>query len=338
MHKTQTLKLYFNSVRELANRCDSKIDEAAIIQYVLNGIDGPRSDKIILYGAASFSEFKQKLRTYETVIKNMGMHNSNSPNFRHSYESRRRGFKTQNFQRKPTKFNVSDAAKDAQRCFNCNDIGHLSKFCPNHSRDPRCLSCNLYGHKSFECRRANLNNTSTPPSGVNAVYELPSPINMCKDVTIFVRKLNGIVDTGSNLTLLRNSTYISIHTPPLKQTNALLTGFGFSRIKPCSSPYASHVVVVKKQDGKSRVCINYRRLNRKLSKDNYPLPLIDDILDCLQNVQIFTTLDLKNRFSYVAVEERSRIFTSFVTHNGQYQFRRMPFGLSTCPSNFLCGT
>ncbi|GFY30305.1 transposable element Tcb1 transposase [Trichonephila clavipes] len=72
---------------------------------------------------------------------------------------------------------------------------HLSKSCPNHSRGPRCLSCNLYGHKSFECRRANLNNISTPPSGVYAVHELPSPINMCKDVTIFGRKLNGLVDT-----------------------------------------------------------------------------------------------------------------------------------------------
>ncbi|GFW90093.1 retrovirus-related Pol polyprotein from transposon opus [Trichonephila clavipes] len=472
-------------MRELANRCDSKIDEASIIQYVINGIDGPRSYKIILYGATSFSELKQKLRTYETIIKNMGIHNSKSPNVRHSYESRGCDFKQQSFQRKPTRFNVSDAAKNPQRCFNCNDIGHLSKSCPNHSRGPRCLSCNLYGHKSFECRRANLNNTSTPPSGVNAVHELPSPINMFKDVTIFGRKLNGLVDTGSNLTLLRISTYINIDALPLKQTNTLLTGFGFSRInvigtfdseitidyqifpvtisvvpnsctnydliigcdvikqahlnishtgvkfaqilrpsdnanenfimtisdgsptfdigpnvsqhnraeveqllstytpkktktvnieldialtddepifhkprhlpfaerdivdaqvdewvkngiiEPCSSPYASQVVVVKKKDGKSRVCIDYRRLNRKLIKDNYPLPLIDDILDCLQNSKIFTTLDLKNGFFHVAVNERSRKFTSFVTHNGQYQCRRMPFGLSTCPSTFM---
>ncbi|GFS92624.1 hypothetical protein TNCV_1160761 [Trichonephila clavipes] len=134
-------------MRELANRCDSKIDEASIIQLVINGIDGYRSDKIILCGATSFSEFKQKLRTYETVIKNMGIHNSNLPNFRHSYESRGRDFKQQSFQRKPTKFNVSGAAKNSQRCFNCNDIGHLSKSCPNHSRGLRCLLCNLYGHK-----------------------------------------------------------------------------------------------------------------------------------------------------------------------------------------------
>ncbi|GFX93282.1 uncharacterized protein K02A2.6-like [Trichonephila clavipes] len=267
-------------MRELANRCDSKIDESSIIQYVINGIDGPRSD-IILYGATSFSEFKQKLRTYETVIKNMEIHNSTSPNFRHSYESRGRDLKQQSFQRKPRKFNASDAARNPQCCFHCNDIGNLSKSCPNHSHGPRCLSCNLYGHKSFECRRANLNNTSTSP-GVNSVHELPSPINMCKDVTIFGRKLNGLVDTGSNLTLLRNSTYINIDAPPLKQTNTLLTALTDDEpifhkprrlpfaerdivdaqvdewvknviVEPCSSPYASQVVVVKKKDGKSRV-------------------------------------------------------------------------------------
>ncbi|GFX80939.1 transposon Tf2-9 polyprotein [Trichonephila clavipes] len=193
-----------------------------------------------------------------------------------------------------------------------NNYGHLSKSCPNHSRGPRCLSCNLYGHKSFECRRANLNSTSTPPSGVNAVHELPSPINMCKDVTIFGRKLNGIVDAQVD-EWVKNGI-----------------------VEPCSSPYAtSQVVVVKKKDGKSRVCIDYRRLNCKLIKDNYPLPLIDDILDCLQNAKIFTTLDLKNGFFHVAVNESSHKFTSFVAHNGQYQFRRMLFGLSTCSSTFM---
>ncbi|GFT93115.1 retrovirus-related Pol polyprotein from transposon opus [Trichonephila clavipes] len=447
MYKTETLMQYFNSMRELANRCDSKIDEASIIQYVINGIDGPRSDKIILYGATSFTEFKQKLPTYETVIKNMGIHNSNSPNFRHSYESRGRDLKQQSFQRKPTKFNASDAVRNLQRCFNCNDIGHLSKSCPNHSRGPRCLSCNLYGHKSFECRRANLNSTSTPPSGVNAVHELPSPINMCKDVKIFGRKLNGLVDTGrtfdSEITIDDQIFPVTISVVPNSCTNYDLiigcdvikqahlnispTGVKFAQIlrpsdnanenfimtisdgsptfdigpnvsqhnraeveqllstytpkktktvnieldialtedepifhkprrlpfaerdivdaqvdewvkngivEPCSSPYACQVVVVKKKDEKSRVCIDYRRLNRKLIKDNYPLPLIDDILDCLQNAKIFTTLDLKNGFFH-AVNERSRKFTSFVTHNGQYQFRRMPFGLSTCPSTFM---
>ncbi|GFT71627.1 retrovirus-related Pol polyprotein from transposon 17.6 [Trichonephila clavipes] len=425
-------------MHELANRCDSKIDEASVIQHVINGIDGPRSYKIILYGATSFSEFKQKLRTYETVIKNMGIHNSNSLNFVIHMKAEDAILKQQSFQRKPTKFNVSDAAKNPQRCFNCNDIGHLSKSCPNHSRGPRCLSCNLYGHKSFECRRANLNNTSTPPSGVNAVHELPSPINMCKDVTIIWRTFDSEItiddqifpvtisvvpnsctnygfiigydvikqahlnisptgvkfaqilrpsdnenenfimtisdgsptfDIGPNVSQHNRAEVeqlLSTYTPKKTKTVNIELDIALTDdepifhkprclpfaerdivdaqvdewvkngiVEPCSSPYASQVVVVKKKDGKSRVCIDYRRLNRKLIKDNYPLPLIDDILDCLQNAKIFTTLDLKNGFFHVAVNERSRKFTSFVTHNGQYQFRRMPFGLSTCPSNFM---
>ncbi|GFT36566.1 uncharacterized protein K02A2.6-like [Trichonephila clavipes] len=160
----------------------------------------------------------------------MGIHNSNSPNLRHSYESRGRDYKQQSFQRKPTKFNVSDAAKNPQRCFNCNDIGHLSKFCPNHSRGLRCLSCNLYGHKSFECRRVNLNNTSTPPSGENAVHQLPSAINICKDVTIFGRKLKISRHRQQFNTIKKIYLHKYRCTPPLKQTNTLLTGFGFSRI------------------------------------------------------------------------------------------------------------
>ncbi|GFT09348.1 retrovirus-related Pol polyprotein from transposon 297 [Trichonephila clavipes] len=76
-------------------------------------------------------------------------------------------------------------------------------------------------------------------------------------------------------------------------------------------------------------------LKSQTLKGNYPLPLIDDILDCHQNAKIFTTLDLKNGFFHVTVKERSRKFTSFVTHDDQYQFRRIPFGLSTCPSTFM---
>ncbi|GFT44426.1 transposon Tf2-11 polyprotein [Trichonephila clavipes] len=79
-------------------------------------------------------------------------------------------------------------------------------------------------------------------------------------------------------------------------------------VEPCLSPYASQVVVVKKKDGKSRVCIDYRRLNRKLIKDNYHLPLIDDILDCLQNAKIFTTLDLKKWI--FPCRENGRLFPS----------------------------
>ncbi|GFT49423.1 retrovirus-related Pol polyprotein from transposon 297 [Trichonephila clavipes] len=63
-------------------------------------------------------------------------------------------------------------------------------------------------------------------------------------------------------------------------------------IEQCSSAYASQVLVVRKKDGSPRVCIDFRKLNRVLVKDHYPLPLIEDILDKLQNTRVFGTIDL----------------------------------------------
>lgn len=69
-------------------------------------------------------------------------------------------------------------------------------------------------------------------------------------------------------------------------------------------------------------------------KDRFPLPLIEDILDRLQGSQIFSTIDLKNGFFHVDVNKDSRKFTSFVTHEGQYQFLKVPFGLCNSPAVF----
>ncbi|GFV62571.1 putative blastopia polyprotein, partial [Trichonephila clavipes] len=64
-------------------------------------------------------------------------------------------------------------------------------------------------------------------------------------------------------------------------------------IEPCSSAYASQVLVVRKKDGRPRVCIDFRKLNRVLVKDHCPLPLIEDILDKLQDTRVVSTIDLR---------------------------------------------
>ncbi|GFW21690.1 retrovirus-related Pol polyprotein from transposon 17.6 [Trichonephila clavipes] len=56
-----------------------------------------------------------------------------------------------------------------------------------------------------------------------------------------------------------------------------------------TSEYASPIVLVKKKDGTTRLCVDYRRLNRKLVKDRFPLPLIEDVLDRLQGAKVYTT-------------------------------------------------
>ena len=66
------------------------------------------------------------------------------------------------------------------------------------------------------------------------------------------------------------------------------------------------------------LCVDYRQLNRKTIKDKYPLPDMEEIFDKLGNRKVFTTLDLKNAFFHVDVDEKSRKYISFVTDTVQY--------------------
>ena len=106
-------------------------------------------------------------------------------------------------------------------------------------------------------------------------------------------------------------------------------------IKPSSSAYASPIVIVKKKNGESRICIDYRRVNEKLVKERFYAPPIDDQLDTLQGATIFSKLDLKNGYFHVPIEEESQKITAFVVPNGHYEFTRAPFGLCNSGPVFL---
>lgn len=105
-------------------------------------------------------------------------------------------------------------------------------------------------------------------------------------------------------------------------------------IEESRSPFASPTVVVPKKDGRHRVCIDYRRVNQKIIRDHYPLPLIEDQLDRLAQARVYSTLDMKDSYFHVTIDEDSRKYTGFVTPTGQYQFRVAPFGLCTSGTAF----
>jgi len=105
-------------------------------------------------------------------------------------------------------------------------------------------------------------------------------------------------------------------------------------VQPSLSEYASPVILAKKKDGSIRLCVDYRQLNGKVIKDRYPLPLVEDQLDLLQGAKYFSTLDLKNGFFHVPVDEQSRKFTAFIIPDGHYEFLRVPFGLCNSPTIF----
>lgn len=106
-------------------------------------------------------------------------------------------------------------------------------------------------------------------------------------------------------------------------------------IQPSASDFAVPVVVVPKKDGSSRICVDYRPINKKIVRDRYPLPLIDDQIDALEGAKVFSTLDLANGFFHVPVAKESRKYTSFITPDGQYEFLYTPFGLCLSPPVFM---
>ena len=110
-------------------------------------------------------------------------------------------------------------------------------------------------------------------------------------------------------------------------------------IQPSESPWNAPVWVVPKKLDKDKVhkwrmVIDYRRLNEITHPDKYPLPNVDDIFDALHNAKLFTTIDLASGFHQIAIHPRDIEKTAFITHQGHYEFKRMPFGLINAPATF----
>ena len=105
-------------------------------------------------------------------------------------------------------------------------------------------------------------------------------------------------------------------------------------IQESNSAWSSPTVLVKKKDGTTRFCIDYRRLNQATKVDAYPLPHIEDSLNTLGGARFFCSLDLASGYWQVEMDAADRDKKAFVTQGGLYEFRVMPFGLVNAPATF----
>ncbi|XP_071374845.1 retrovirus-related Pol polyprotein from transposon 412 [Centroberyx affinis] len=105
-------------------------------------------------------------------------------------------------------------------------------------------------------------------------------------------------------------------------------------IKESRSPYASPIVIVRKKNGKVRMCIDYRLLNSRTIPDQYTMPRIDDVLDCLTGSKWFSVLDLRSGYYQVEMSEADKEKTAFICPLGFFQFERMPQGITGAPATF----
>ncbi len=105
-------------------------------------------------------------------------------------------------------------------------------------------------------------------------------------------------------------------------------------IRPSKSPYASPFFFIKKKDGKLQPVQDYQKLNSLTVKNQYPLPLIPELIDRLRNATLFTKLDIRWGYNNVRIKEGDQEKGAFKTNLGLYEPCVMFFGLTNSPSTF----
>ena len=107
-------------------------------------------------------------------------------------------------------------------------------------------------------------------------------------------------------------------------------------IEPVTGPstWISALLVVRKPNGKVRICIDPKPLNKSLRRCNYMMGTIDDVLPRLAKAKVFSTLDVRNGFWNLRLDEESKALTTFETPFGRYRWCRLAFGLSPSPEIF----
>ncbi len=105
-------------------------------------------------------------------------------------------------------------------------------------------------------------------------------------------------------------------------------------IRPSTSPYGSPILMIKKKTGGWRMCLDYRAVNAITKRNVFPLPRIDDLLDRLQGVTHFSSLDLAQGYYQMGILESDKEKTAFKTVDGLYEFNTITMGLTNAPSMF----
>ena len=105
-------------------------------------------------------------------------------------------------------------------------------------------------------------------------------------------------------------------------------------IEPAVSDWSSPVVSVAKEGGEQRLCIDYQKVNAVIRTDAYPIPRIEDCIDCIGRAYYVSQFDLLKGYWQVPLTDRAKEVSAFTTHNALYRCCVLPFGMKNAPASF----
>ena len=92
--------------------------------------------------------------------------------------------------------------------------------------------------------------------------------------------------------------------------------------------------MVKKANGKWRMCVDFTDLNKACPKDSYPLPWINTLVDSTARNQLLSFMDAFSGYNQIKMKEADQEKTSFVTSQGLFCYKVMPFGLKNAGATY----
>ena len=91
--------------------------------------------------------------------------------------------------------------------------------------------------------------------------------------------------------------------------------------------WLTNVFLVKKANGKWRICVDFTDLNKACPKDSFPLPRIDQLVDSTIGHKLLSFMDTFSGYNQIRIAEEDQENTAFITSQGLYCYKVMPFGL-----------
>ena len=166
-----------------------------------------------------------------------------------------------------------------------------------------------------------LDNLSVPPEHKNQVIDL-----ITKNIDLFANTDVELSHTDTVRMKIDTSEHPPINLKPYHtQLNnrkvidkAIDEMLGANIIERSRSSWSFSVVIVDKNDGSKRFCVDFRKLNKITKSNSYPLPVIDDILAVLGRAKYFSSLDLKSGYWQVLMDENDKDKTAFSCHRGLF--------------------